>query len=189
MAEHVEAITLDDFIRLYDTEGPFELAEGERIAVQPRVAGQGVVLSNLFARLLNYETSTDSAEIFASLPYVQTDVLNRVYLSRVPDIIGYRSERWAAYISSTPDWEDRPPILVPDLAVKILAPTDHYTDVQAKVEGYLRDGVRMVWVIDPRRRSVTIYEGEQYHTASGDDMLRGGKLLPGFEMRVSELFE
>jgi Uma2 family endonuclease len=77
----------------------------------------------------------------------------------------------------------------PDLAVEVVSPSDHYSRVQNKVRHYLSRGVRMVWVVDPEDRSVTVYRPplqatilEEAATLSGED------ILPGFSCRVGDLF-
>jgi Uma2 family endonuclease len=79
--------------------------------------------------------------------------------------------------------------LIPDLAVEIVSKNDSYSDVQDKVETYQADGVRLIWVIDPIRRKVDVYEGSQRATLSESDSLTGGGVIPGFAMLVSRLFD
>lgn len=68
--------------------------------------------------------------------------------SRAPCSIRYKAEN--------PDWRDKPFILVPDLVVGVISSSDKYTEVAAKVDKYLEDGVRMVWIADPKRRTMTV---------------------------------
>jgi Uma2 family endonuclease len=123
------------------------------------------------------------------MPVVVEDKPNWVKGSRVPDLMIYDKARWEEYKANTPDWGDKPFVLVPDLCVEVISPTDKYSDVDAKVAGYLRDGVRLVWVFDPREKAVNV------HTSSGSirltrtDMLDGGEVLPGFKLPLSDLFQ
>ncbi len=78
--------------------------------------------------------------------------------------------------------------LSPDLAVEVLSPRDRPGRVQAKVGDYLRTGVRLVWVVDPRARTVVVHVPDRpphRHTAA--DRLDGGDVLPGFSYSVGEL--
>ena len=81
--------------------------------------------------------------------------------------------------------------LAPDLAVEVVSPNDRYLEVQAKVVEYLTAGVRLVWVIDPDNRTVTIraLEADQPMELREHDELTGGDVLPGFRCRVSDLFQ
>jgi Uma2 family endonuclease len=47
--------------------------------------------------------------------------------------------------------------LAPDLAVEVLSPGDRYGDVLEKVREYLDNGTRLVWVIDPGKRTAVVY--------------------------------
>ncbi len=76
----------------------------------------------------------------------------------------------------------------PDLAVEVVSPSDHYLRVQNKVRQYLQCGVRLVWVIDPQDRSVTVYRSQQQGKILGEnDLLTGEDVLPGFSCRVAEV--
>ena len=48
----------------------------------------------------------------------------------------------------------------PDLAVEIVSPTDNLNTVEEKVDRYLRAGTRLVWVVNPKLRRVTIYRAD-----------------------------
>ena len=68
----------------------------------------------------------------------------------------------------------------PDLAVEILSPSNRRGSMHAKVADYLVAGARLVWVVDPARRSMTTYRTllaprrlEYHETVSGEDVLPG----------------
>ena len=79
--------------------------------------------------------------------------------------------------------------LVPDLAVEVVSPNDLYSEVEDKVDEYLRAGVRLVWVIDPRTDSVRVHrlDGTVRDLGHGDE-LDGEDVAPGFRCPVRELF-
>lgn len=80
---------------------------------------------------------------------------------------------------------DGPPIL----AVEILSPSDTNKKTQAKVKDYLTTGVKLVWLIDPTFRTVTVHQPDaDPEMFSGDDELTGDPHLPGLRIRVSSLF-
>lgn len=80
----------------------------------------------------------------------------------------------------------------PDLAVEVVSPGgtvyEVSTEVSTKVEEWLEAGTAQVWVVNPKRRTITI------HTATGEQTLRehetldGGELLPGFTLPLSDVF-
>ncbi|HVX85783.1 MAG TPA: Uma2 family endonuclease [Phycisphaerae bacterium] len=78
----------------------------------------------------------------------------------------------------------------PDLAVEIISPTDVYGDVDEKVQEFLDAGTRLVWVVNPRHKTVTVFRNDNSITALGPtDQLSGESVLPGFTLTVSEIFE
>lgn len=55
---------LDEFIRRFDVEGPFELIDGEAIPKMPNVFIHVIVLKRLLALLLAYEQSSSAIQVF-----------------------------------------------------------------------------------------------------------------------------
>ena len=78
----------------------------------------------------------------------------------------------------------------PDLAVEIIAPMDLQYNVSERISAYLEAGTRLVWVIEPFSRTVTIYRSETDITLlTREDTLTGGDAVEGFSCQVSQLFE
>ncbi len=76
----------------------------------------------------------------------------------------------------------------PDLAVEVLSPRDRAGRVTEKVVSYLQHGVRLVWLIDPRQRTLRVFApGQDTRTLHEDDILDGGDVLPGFSVRVADV--
>ena len=77
----------------------------------------------------------------------------------------------------------------PDLAVEVLSPDDRPGYVREKVAEWLEAGTLVVWVVDPRTRTVTIHEaGERAVVFGESEVLSGDDLLPGFELPVRDVF-
>ena len=59
-----------------------------------------------------------------------------------------------------------------------------------KVVDYLDAGTQLVWVVEPRSRSVTIYRSlEEIRLLTGDDEIDAGTVLPGLRLKVSRIFQ
>lgn len=79
--------------------------------------------------------------------------------------------------------------LAPDLAVEIVSPSNTMSEIQAKVMDYLDAGASLVWVVEPRSHSVTVYRSrEEIRLLTEDEEIDGGAVLPGLRLKVSELF-
>ena len=78
--------------------------------------------------------------------------------------------------------------LAPDLVVEVLSPDDRPGEVLAKVADWLAAGTRLVWVIDPARRSGRVYRDDgSEQILSADQALDGEDVLPGFSCPLSEI--
>ena len=79
--------------------------------------------------------------------------------------------------------------LAPDLAVEVVSPSDTANEINDKTQTYLEAGVRLVWVIYPRRRLVTVFTPDGIaRILRHQDVLDGGDVIPGFSMAVADLF-
>jgi Uma2 family endonuclease len=77
----------------------------------------------------------------------------------------------------------------PDLAVEVVSPFDPPGYAHEKVAEWLEAGTKAVWVVDPGTRTVAVHEpGRKLRTRCESDVLRGGDVLPGFELPVREIF-
>lgn len=77
----------------------------------------------------------------------------------------------------------------PDIAVEILSPNDDPVEVQQKVRDYLEAGSRLVWVVAPRPRTVTVYRPDgSARLVREPGALEGEDVLPGFALPLAELF-
>jgi Uma2 family endonuclease len=69
----------------------------------------------------------------------------------VPDVAGWRVERMPA----VPDTAATS--LAPDWVCEVLSPSTHKLDRHAKLPVYAREGVRHVWFMDPRTRTLEVF--------------------------------
>ena len=106
-------------------------------------------------------------------------------LIRIPDI-AYAS--WARF----PDGQlpqDAIADLAPDLAVEVLSRSNTAAEMERKRQEYFDAGVRLVWAVDPRDRTVTVFSSTtESQTIDASATLSGGDVLPGFSLPLAELF-
>lgn len=78
----------------------------------------------------------------------------------------------------------------PVLAVEILSASEVIENLQNKIRLYLRAGVKLVWVIDPRFRTVTEYQPDAKPRMYVEgDVINGDPHLPGLTIEMTSLFE
>jgi Uma2 family endonuclease len=81
------------------------------------------------------------------------------------------------------------PRLVPNLAIEILSLSNTPGEMASKRQDYFAAGVELVWEVDPETRTVAVYTSPKAMTTLRDtDTLDGGIVLPGFTLRLHDLF-
>ncbi len=81
------------------------------------------------------------------------------------------------------------PDVAPDLCVEVLSRSERRRSVRAKIREYFDTGVRMVWVVEPDDRSVTVYRSPgDARVVDEAAVLSGEDVIPGFSVPVAELF-
>lgn len=104
---------------------------------------------------------------------------------RVPDVSFTRKSR-IHEILPRPGFS----IGAPDLCIEIISSSEEPTDTQRKVHEYFQSGASQVWHILPDTTIVKVFTSPwESVTLAGDDALDGGELIPGFQMRVGDLFD
>jgi len=76
--------------------------------------------------------------------------------------------------------------MAPDLAIEILSPDDRFMQVMDKVDEYLLQGVKIVWVVIASTREVLFCTSQSKYIIR--DKLTAPGLLPGFELEVKDIF-
>jgi Uma2 family endonuclease len=103
---------------------------------------------------------------------------------RGPDVSYWSAERLP--LDQTPVGY---PALAPSLAVEVLSPSNQLTRIRDKMREYFERDVRMVWIVDPEDRTLTIYrsldEGQVLHAAAP---VQVDDVLPEFRCQVADLF-
>jgi Uma2 family endonuclease len=167
-----------DLLAQPDDGRKYELVDGE-IRVSPGGARHGQVEMRLGARLLAFATTHRLGHVFGSSvgfrlpggnvrsPDASFVSVGRFPNERVPD-----------------DFGDLPP----DLAVEVVSPGDRARQVLDKVGEYIDAGVRLVWVIDPRKGKAVVYRSLSDAREIGpQDALDGEEVLPGFRCTLGEI--
>lgn len=101
---------------------------------------------------------------------------------RAPDVSFVRADRLPKQI---PDGFFE---LAPDLAVEVVAPNDKASDIDETIEDYLRAGVRLIWFVYPKSRSVHVYTQTTVERLNSDETLDGRDVLPGFRLSIGDMF-
>ena len=105
---------------------------------------------------------------------------------RSPDLAWITYERWAAV---SPKDKKRFAPICPDFVVEIRSGDQNMSALKEKMGEYIDNGCRLGWLIDPQQRETRVYRGNgDIHTVPFDELLNGGEVLPGFAIRMSDIW-
>ena len=79
----------------------------------------------------------------------------------------------------------------PDLAVEVRSPSQFgIRRWTPRLNGYLAAGTRLVWIVDPDSRTVTVYRPDRSPVElASEGYLDGYDVLPGFRVAVAAIFD
>jgi Uma2 family endonuclease len=190
VAERV-GMPLSDFIA-ETNERMFELINGERQYIMPTVAAHNESMDGLYMLLRRHVDDHDLGFARNEATFILPDAhdSNGVTGSRTPDILFITKDRIVAYRAEHPNWRDKPYMIVPDFVVEIISPNDKFSDIYEKVDAYLRDGVRLVWIIDPQARKAFVYtpDGDTERIAE-DGLLDADEVVTGFKVKLADVLK
>lgn len=112
-----------------------------------------------------------------------------VVLERDPDTVRGPDVAYFESVASYRELRPKPSETPPMLAVEVLSPSDSFRTVINKIKLYLDAGVKVVWLVDPEERTVSIHRPDgNWKVVAADQQLLGDPELPGFSYRVSDFF-
>jgi Uma2 family endonuclease len=80
--------------------------------------------------------------------------------------------------------------LAPDFVVELRSISDSLGTIQAKMDEYLTNGVRLGWLLDSAARQVFVYRpGEPVQCLTGLECISGEPELPGFVLDLRRIWE
>lgn len=160
----------------------YELVDGELVEID--MSGLSSLVANTVNRVVgNHVASSSAGYVFGSDCGYQCFPTDPSRVRR-PDGSFIRRDR-----ISIEELESGYIAVAPDLAIEVVSPHDLAYDLNAKVDEYLRAGVKLVWVIDPKTRTVTVHRPEGTDSRLHEDGdLTGEVVLPGFHCSIRDLF-
>jgi Uma2 family endonuclease len=173
--------TLAEFQRLPEDGHRTELVEGRLVREPPPGPEHGWLLVELAARIREHVAKGRLGLTLADAGFVLSEDPPTV---RGPDIAFVARKKLPSEGFACGYWKGSP-----DLAVEVVSPSNTRAEIREKVLEYLAAGTRLVWVVELRSRSVTTYRSRtEVRRLSGTDTLDGLDVLPGFSLRVADLF-
>jgi Uma2 family endonuclease len=182
MATTHQLMTAEELLCMPDDGYRYELVRGELRRMAPAGHIHGRVAINVTTPLDQYVRVHNLGVVYAAETGFK--LASNPDVVRAPDVAFIRRER----VEEVGDVEGYWPG-APDLAVEVISPSDTYADVQEKVFDWLEAGTRMVILVMPRKRAVTIYRSlTEMIMLTEHDVLDGGDVVQGWELPVRDLF-
>ena len=105
---------------------------------------------------------------------------------RTPDASWMLKERWNTVPESD---RTRFSHIAPDFVAELRSPSDNLPTLQAKMQEYIANGVRLGWLIDPQLRRVYVYRpGRPVEMLENPATVSGEDVLPGFQLNVQQIW-
>jgi Uma2 family endonuclease len=175
-------LTADELLRLPHSGQRHELVRGELRTMPPAGGDHGLVAMEIGGQLRDHVKPRRLGYVSAA------EAGFRIH--RDPDTVLAPDAAFVALerLPERPSLRGFVP-LVPDLVVEVVSLFDTATEVEEKVQAWLAAGARMVWVVHPRTRSVTVYRSPMdVRVLKEADELDGTPVLPEFRCPVRDLF-
>jgi Uma2 family endonuclease len=176
-------LTADELLRLPDDGVRYELVRGELRTMAPPGWGHGRFASRVDRSLAPYVEANGLGDVFiGDAGFLLTTAPDTV---RGPDVAFVRQDRLAGLDELRGYFPG-----APDLAVEIVSANDLYTEVDEKVAEWLEYGTVVVFVVNPRRRTVAVHRLGQPVTILGlGDVLSAEDVVPGWSLAVQKVFD
>jgi Uma2 family endonuclease len=181
MAVDTPRVTAEELLAMPDDGTRRELVHGELRVIPPPGAEHGRVALTIGALLHAHARQRDVGVAFAA----ETGFLlaRDPDTVRAPDAAFVTKERAEEVGRTTRYWPG-----APDLAVEVLSPGDTWDEVEEKALAWLAAGTIAVLVLDPDRRTATVYRGGgDAHVYASEAALDLADAVPAFSVPVADL--
>jgi Uma2 family endonuclease len=176
-------MTIAEFERLPSGDGVrYELDEGELVKMTFPKPRHNTITLHIAVLLRDFVKKHSLGVVYPSdTGYV---------LARAPDTlrgpdISFLTKRRAELVDPDQHIEG-----APDLTIEVVSPSDSAEDLNKRVRQFLAAGGHTVWVVYPLTRTVAVFQADgSIRELTGDQAVEAPDLLPGFSIRVRDLFE
>ncbi len=175
-------VTAEELLRTPDDGLRRELVRGEVRTMAPTGSAHGRIAINVSTTLDRHVRSNGLGVVFAAETGFR--ISENPDSVRAPDTAFVRQERVETVGDTEGYWPG-----APDLAVEVVSPNDRFAEVEEKVADWLSAGTRMVLIVNPRGRTVTVRRSEREALIlSEEETIQGGEVVPGWTLPVGDVF-
>jgi len=180
MSQTQQLMTAEQLADRLDEFGRCELIRGEVVPVHAAFGEHGEIVINITVPVGSYVHQNQLGKVYAAeTGFTQERTPDTV---RAPDVAFIRQDR-------VPPPPRRFMEVAPDLIVEVVSSNARASEVSEKVQQWFNFGCRLVWLADPRSRTVTAYHPDgSARVHHENETLAGGDAVPGFTLSVREVF-
>ena len=177
-----QSITVEEFYEKASEGFRGELVRGELRETMPTSILHGIIAGRIAIILGMFVMQSKLGEVLTAETGFRLFINEKTV--RVPDVAFLSNEKLAEVEDFSKFYNG-----TPDLAVEVISPSETYDEVQGKLEDYLAAGVKMVWIVRPKQKSVTVYTSLfDFKTFQEDEEIGGGDVLPDFRCKLQNIF-
>lgn len=182
MSATTQLMTAEELLLLPRGKFRYELVKGELKTMSPSGSEHGVIVVNVTLLVGQHVKANNLGIVFGAETGFKIEENPDTVLA--PDVAFIRRENIPETGIPKKYWPG-----APDLAVEVLSPGDRVAEVEKKVDEWLSARASAVWVVNPKRKSVTVYRSQNNAVIlMENDELEGQDVVPGFRCRVAEIF-
>ena len=179
-----EKLTAEEFVaqreELPDGGRWVEITAGKLVILDPPTVEHGTAILNLSKALAQY-TQVERGG------YACFEI--GLLIKRRPDTLLFPA---VSYFTTGPMFGESDRVFTetrPTLIVEMASTNDRRRGLDQRVSNWLEWGVPTVWVIDPQQKQAHVVEqGSGGQRLAEHQELLGNSVLPGFQMRIAEIF-
>jgi Uma2 family endonuclease len=175
-------MTADELLKLPDDGSRYELVKGELQRMSPTGDEHGSITMELASALHQHVKRNNLGRVYAAETGFKLE--SNPDTVRAPDIAFVSQER-IQVTGSLQGYRGG----APDLAVEVTSPGNTKREMAEKVREYFVAGARLVWIVNPKPKTVTVYRSlTDIEVLTEQDTLEGGEVVQGFQISVAEIF-
>jgi Uma2 family endonuclease len=178
--EAKKVYTPEDVWQLSQQGESFELIDGELYPMAPSKLRHSRVAGRIATFIGHYALEHRLGESYVAEPGFQLPTANVL----APDVAFISSARLLPE-TDAPGFDK----IAPDLAVEVMSESNTKVEMHRKVQLFFAAGTRLIWIVYPKSRTIYVYTAPDKITVlQGDTVIDGGDVLPGFSVRLADIF-
>ena len=172
--------TIEDLLKTPKDGFKYELVDGEILTSSPCGMRSSEVTAKIMGLIHEYLRANPIGKVYGPTVGIQFPTGN----VRSPDVTYVSNGKLPG--GRSPDTFGE---VIPDLAVEVLSPSDSMRELGRKIGEYFENGVPLVWVVDPKRQTVTVYRSlSDTEQLTAADRITAEPILPGFSADIRLFF-